>query len=59
LKARSCSTVIMSAMGQPAVRSGSSTRRSGLSTAAVSAMKRTPQNTMTSARVVAASRLKP
>ncbi len=39
----------------PALRSGSSTSRPGLRMAAVSAMKCTPQNTMTSARVFSAA----
>ena len=41
----------------PARRAGSSTVRSGFRILAVSAMNRTPQNTMGSASVVAAMRL--
>jgi len=46
----------MSAMGQPASATGSSTVRPGARIAAVSAMKCTPQNTMTSASTAAARR---
>ena len=52
--ARSCSAVIESASEQPASMSGSSTVFSGDSTDAVSAMKCTPQNAITSASVSAA-----
>ena len=47
----------MSAMGHPASRAGSRTVFSGLSMAAVSAMKWTPQKPITSASVLAASLL--
>ncbi len=50
------STVTMSAIGQPARKSGMSTVFCGERILAVSAMKWTPQNRMTSASVVAAVR---
>ena len=52
--ARSCSAVIESASEQPASMSGSSTVFSGDRIDAVSAMKCTPQNAITSASVAAA-----
>ena len=52
--ARSSSAVIEAASEQPASRSGSSTVFSGERIFAVSAMKWTPQNTITSAFVSAA-----
>ena len=55
LSARSESAVTKSAIGQPARRSGISTVFAGDRILAVSAMKCTPQNTMTSAFVAAAS----
>ena len=59
LELRSCSAVIMSAMGQPASGSGSSTVFWGDRIAAVSAMNRTPQKTITSASVLEAWMLRP
>ena len=50
-QARSCGAVIESASEQPASRSGSSTVFSGHRIEAVSAMKCTPQNAITSASV--------
>ena len=47
--------MIMSAIGQPASSSGMMTVRPGFSTAAVSAMKRTPQKTMMSASFTSAA----
>ncbi len=55
LRRRSAVAVTKSAIGHPAFRSGISTVFSGESTLAVSAMKCTPQKTMTSASVAAAS----
>ena len=52
--ARSCGAVIESASEQPASGSGSSTVLSGERIEAVSAMKCTPQNAITSASVRAA-----
>ena len=52
--ARSCSAVMLSASEQPASRSGSSTVFSGERIDAVSAMKWTPQNAMTSSSAAAA-----
>ena len=52
---RSASPVTKSAMGHPARRSGMRTVFSGERTLAVSAMKWTPQKTITSASVSAAS----
>jgi len=57
--ATSASGVTMFAIGQPACASGINTVLCGLRILAVSAMKCTPQNTMTSASVAAASRLRP
>ena len=54
--AASCSAVIMSAIGQPASARGSNTVLPGARMAAVSAMKRTPASTITSAPTVAARR---
>ena len=51
----SASPVTKSAIGQPALRSGMRTVLCGDKTLAVSAMKCTPQKTMTSAEVSAAS----
>ena len=51
--------MIESASEQPASRSGISTVFSGVRIFAVSAMKWTPQKTMTSASVAAASRERP
>jgi hypothetical protein len=56
---RSCSAVIESASEQPAPRSGSSTVLPGDRIEAVSAMKWTPQNAITSAPVSAAWRDRP
>ena len=58
-KARSWSGVIESAKEQPASRSGISTVLSGHRIDAVSAMKCTPQKTMTEPSAFAASRERP
>ncbi len=53
---RTSAAVMVSAREQPAARSGNRTVRSGASSFAVSAMKWTPQNTITSASLRAANR---
>src|SRR5207247_7751823 len=58
-QSRNCSAVIEAASEQPASRSGISTVLSGDRILAVSAMKWTPQNTIATESVAAASRDRP